>query len=91
MPNRPVQCDVADPEANNLLKVRAGIKRSGKDTAENANIITAGRPGLQENALARPSNLETIQRDVRRNRSNIIIQQYLILMIHNLSYHRIIL
>ena len=44
----------ADPEGNDLLKARAGIKRSAKDTAEKTqNIITANIAGLQENVLAR--------------------------------------
>ena len=44
----------ADPEGNDLLKARAGIKRSAKDTAEKTqNIITANIGGLQENVLAR--------------------------------------
>ena len=51
----------ADPEGNNLLKARAGIKRSAKDTAEKTqNIITANIAGLQENVLARLPNIETI-------------------------------
>ena len=61
----------ADPEGNDLLKARAGIKRSAKDTAEKTqNIITANIAGLQENVLARLPNIETIRRDVRRNRPN---------------------
>ena len=61
----------ADPEGNDLLKARAGIKRSAKDTAEKTqNIITANIAGLQENVLARLPNIETIRRDVRRNRLN---------------------
>ena len=61
----------ADPEGNNLLKVRAGIKRSAKNTAgKTQNIITANIAGLEENVLARLSNIETIRRDVRRNRPN---------------------
>ena len=61
----------ADPEGNDLLKARAEIKRSGKDTAEKTqNIITANIAGLQENVLARLPNIETIGRDVRRNRPN---------------------
>ena len=34
------------------------------------NIITANIAGLQKNALARLPNLETICRDVRRNKRN---------------------
>ena len=61
----------ADPEGNDLLKARAGIKRSAKDTAEKKqNIITANIVGLQENVLARLPTIETIRRDVRRNRPN---------------------
>ena len=61
----------ADLEGNDLLKARAGIKRSAKDTAEKTqNIITANIAGLQENVLARLPNIETIRRDVRRNRPN---------------------
>ena len=51
----------ADPKGNDLLKPRAGIKRSVKDTAEKTqNIITANIAGLQENVLARLPNKETI-------------------------------
>ena len=61
----------SDSEGNDLLKARAGIKRSAKDTAEKTqNIITANIAGLQENVLARLPNIETIRRDVRRNRPN---------------------
>ena len=61
----------ADPEGNNLLKARAGIKRSAKNTAgKTQNIITANIAELRENVLARLSNIETIRRDVRRNRPN---------------------
>ena len=61
----------ADPEGNDLLKGRAGIKRSAKDTAEKThNIIKANIAGLQENVLARRPRTETIWRDVRRNRPN---------------------
>ena len=61
----------ADPEGNNLLKARAGIKRSAKNTAgKTQNIITANIAGLEENVLVRLSNIETIRRDVRRNRPN---------------------
>ena len=61
----------ADPKGNNLLKARAEIKRSAKDTAEKMqNIITANIAGLQENVLARLPNIGTIRRDVRRNRPN---------------------
>ena len=43
----------ADPEGNDLLKAKAGIKRSAKDTAEKTqNIITTNIAGLQENVLA---------------------------------------
>ena len=60
-----------DPEGNNLLKARAGIKRSAKDSARKTqNIITDNIAGLEENVLARLSNIETIRRDVRRNRPN---------------------
>ena len=59
----------ADSEGSNLLKARAGIKRSAKDTAEKKhNIITANIAGLQENVLARLPNVETIRRDVRRSK-----------------------
>ena len=48
----------ADPEGNDLLKARAGIKRSSKDTAEKTqNIITANTAGLQENVLAGLPNI----------------------------------
>ena len=61
----------ADPEGNNLLKAGAGIKRSAKNTAgKTQNIITANIAGLEENVLARLSNIETIPRNVRRNRPN---------------------
>ena len=61
----------ANPRGNDLLKARAGIKRSAKDTAEKTqNIITTNIAGLQENVLARLPNIETIRRDVRRNRLN---------------------
>ena len=61
----------ADPEGNNLLKARAGIKRSAKNTAgKTQNIITANIARLEENVLARLSKIETIRRDVRRNRPN---------------------
>ena len=61
----------ADPEGNDLLKATAERKRSAKDTAEKTqNIITANIAGLQGNVLARLPNIETIQRDVRRNRPN---------------------
>ena len=61
----------ADPEGKDSLKPRAGIKRSAKETAEKTqNIITANTAGLQENVLARLPNIETIRRDVRRNRLN---------------------
>ena len=62
----------ADPEGHDLLKARARIKRSTKDTAEKTqNIISANIAGLQENVLARLPNIETIRKDVRRNRRNI--------------------
>ena len=61
----------ADLEGNNLLKARTGIKRSAKNIAgKTQNIITANIAGLEENVLARLSNIETIRRDVRRNRPN---------------------
>ena len=61
----------ADPNGNDLLKARAGIKRSAKDTVEKIQkIITANIAGLQENVLVRLPNIETIGRDVRRNRPN---------------------
>ena len=48
----------ADPEGNDLLKVRAGIKRSAKDgTEKTRNFITANIAGLQENVLARLINV----------------------------------
>ena len=60
-----------DLEGNNLLKLRAGIKRSAKDTAKKTqNIITANIAGLQESGLARLPNVEIIKRVVRRNKSN---------------------
>ena len=59
----------ADPEGNNLLKARAGIKRSAKNTAEKSqNIIKANIAELKENVMARLPSIETIRRDVRRNR-----------------------
>ena len=61
----------ANPRGNDLLKARAGIKRSAKDTAEKTqNIITANIAGLQENLLARLPNIETIRRNVRIKRPN---------------------
>ena len=61
----------ADLEGNNLLKARAGIKRSAKNKAgKTQNIITANIAGLEENVMARLSKIETIRRDVRRNRPN---------------------
>ena len=61
----------ADPEGNDLLKERAAIKRSAKDTAEKTqNIIAANIAALQENTLARMPNIETIRRDIRKNRPN---------------------
>ena len=61
----------ANPRGNDLLKSRAGIKRSAKNTAEKTqSIITANTVGLQENVLARLSSIETIRRDVKRNRPN---------------------
>ena len=61
----------ADLEGNHLLKERARIKRSAKNTAgKTQNIITANIAGLEENVLAQLSNIETIRRDVRRNRPN---------------------
>ena len=59
----------ADPEGNNLLKARAAMKRSAKNTAgKTQNIITTNIAGLEENVLARLSNIETIRKNVRRNR-----------------------
>ena len=59
------------PKSNDLLKARAGIKRFVKDTAEKMQkIITANIAGLPENVLERLPNVETIRRDVRRNRPN---------------------
>ena len=59
----------ADSEGNDLLKARARIKQSTKDTAEKTeNIIAANIASLQENVLVRLPNIETIRRDVRRNR-----------------------
>ena len=50
-----------DPEGNDLLEARAGIKRSARDTAEKTqNIITTNIAGFQENVLARLPNIETI-------------------------------
>ena len=61
----------ADPEGNNFLKPRPGIKRSAKDTAEKTqNIITVNTAELQENVLARLPNIEAILRGVRMNRPN---------------------
>ena len=61
----------ADSEGNDLLKARARIKQSTKDTAEKTeNIIAANIASLQENVLVRLPNIETIRRDVRRNRPN---------------------
>ena len=61
----------ADPEGSNLLKARAGIKRSAKNTAgKTQNIITANIAELEENVLARLSKIETIRRDARRSRPN---------------------
>ena len=60
----------ANPRGNDLLKATAGIKRSAKDTAEKTQNITTNIAGLQENVLARLPNIETIRRDVRRNRLN---------------------
>ena len=54
----------ADPEGNDLLKARAGIKRSAKDTAEKTQNITTNIARPQENVLARLTNIETIRRDV---------------------------
>ena len=54
----------ADPEDNDLLKARARIKRSAKDTAEKTqNIITINIARLHENVLARLPNVETITSD----------------------------
>ena len=59
----------ADREGDDLLKGRAGIKRSAKDTAEKSqNIIKANIAELQKNVMARLPSIETIRRDVRRNR-----------------------
>ena len=60
----------ADPEGNDLLKARAGIKRSAKDTAEKTQNITTDIAGFQENVLAQLPNIATIRRDVRRNTLN---------------------
>ena len=61
----------ADPNGNDFLKARAGIKRSAKDTVEKMQkTITANIAGLQENVLVRLPNIETIGRDVTRNRPN---------------------
>ena len=62
---------VADSESNDLLKVRAGIKRSAKETAEKwSNIITTDIAELKENVLAQLPKVETIGRNVRRDRCN---------------------
>ena len=61
----------ADPEGNDLLKAKAGIKRFTKDAAEKTqSIITTIISGLQENVLARLPNIETIRSDVKRNKPN---------------------
>ena len=63
------QTHAADPEGNDFLKPRPGIKRSAKDTAEKTqNIITVNTAELQENVLAQLPNIETILWDVRMNR-----------------------
>ena len=60
-----------DPEGNDLLKARAKIKRSAKDTTEKTeNIITANIAGFQEDVMTRLQNIETIRRNVRRNKLN---------------------
>ena len=49
----------ADPKGNNLLKTGAGIKQSAKNAVgKTQNIITANIAGLEENVLARLSNIE---------------------------------
>ena len=61
----------ADPEGTKLLKARVGMKRAAKDTAEiTQNIIAANVAGLPGDVLARLPNVETLRRDVRRNRPN---------------------
>ena len=62
---------VADSKSNDLLKVRAGLKRSAKETAKKlSNFITTDIAKLKENVMARLPKVETIGRDVRRDRCN---------------------
>ena len=82
---------VADLEGNDLLKARAGIKRSAKGTAEKTqNIITTNIAGLQENVLAQLPK-QKLYEGMLEEIGSIIIQQYQILMIRNSTYHRITL
>ena len=63
-----------DPDTGKLsvVKAWAGMKRAAKDTAEKTqNIIALKVEGLNEDTLARLPNVETIRRDVRRNRNAI--------------------
>ena len=60
----------ADPEGNDLLKTRAEIKWSAKDTVQKTQNITANMAGFQQNVLERLPNIETIRRDVRKIRPN---------------------
>ena len=59
----------AFPEGNNLFKARAGIKDLQK-TQQKKRKTSPQLTGLEENVLARLPNIETIRRDVRRNRLN---------------------
>ena len=61
-----------DPEQLPVVKASAGMKRAAKDTAEKTqNIIALNVEGLNEDTLARLSNVETLRRDVRCNRNAI--------------------
>ena len=61
-----------DPEKLSVVKARAGMKRAAKDKAEKTqNIIALNVEGLNEDTLARLPNVETLRRDVRRNRNAI--------------------
>ena len=79
------------PEKLYVVKARAGMKRAPKNTAEKTqNISALNVEGLNEDTLARLPNVETLRRDVRRNR-NAIIQLYQMPKINFLLYHQIIL
>ena len=57
-----------DPEKVSVIKARAGMKRSAKETNDSTtNIVTGNLTGLNENELARVPCVETMHRDVRRN------------------------